>query len=179
MEQNNKKDILLLLSVILIIVITTVAFIVISSPLSIAEYLLSLLFGLPMSMIIAFPWYFLFLTLTFSLLRLNGKYLSREYKVSYVLIISVLAFTIDTAYRQLIWLEGFGKNLVMSAVNVPIPFILILVPMVMYWLLNATLSYTFLGLEKKQSAIIGLIMAFFNTSWLVVVLPFIFGNIIN
>ena len=179
MSDNDRKDGLLLLLVIMIIVITSFIIFSVSSPAAsigalIGQYLIGWLFwGAPFIFFIAFPWYYLLLSIT--LPRIIGKavYGKKRYYTSYIFIVALLAFIIDLAFGQITWMVG--RTTLIPFINIPFSFVLILVPISMYWLINATLSYIYLGLKKNHSVILGIIMGFFNTSWVPVILPYITG----
>jgi hypothetical protein len=50
--------------------------------------------------------------------------------------------------------------------------------MVMIFLVNAALSYSYLKLERRQAIIFGAIMGFFTAPWLLPIVPYAFGWVV-
>ena len=51
----------------------------------------------------------------------------------------------------------------------------LLLPMVMIFLVNAALSYSYLKLERRQAIIFGAVMGVFTAPWLLPTLPYVWG----
>jgi hypothetical protein len=51
----------------------------------------------------------------------------------------------------------------------------LLLPMVMIWLVDATLAYSYLRLERMQAVIFGAVMGVFTAPWLLPIVPYLFG----
>jgi hypothetical protein len=137
-------------------------------------------FGLPVGIIADYLWNLLVLSV--SLPRLprsvnsnpGALSISTGKKLAYCIFVTTLGVVIDWAYFELTWDVVLGKGqLWVPAMSQPLQFVMLIVPMIMLWLVNFALSYSYLKLERKQAAILGAIMAFFTAPWLLPTLPYI------
>lgn len=144
--------------------------------------ILVLFFGIPAGAIFDYLWNLIVFSLALLFLR---KYHSSESvsirigwrrKLAYCFFITLLGIVIDWAYFELTWDTFFGNSAVWAPVMAqPFQLVWLLLPMLMIWLVNATLSYSFLKLERRQTIILGAIMAFFTAPWLLPTAPYILG----
>lgn len=134
-------------------------------------------FGIPFGSIFDYLWNLLVLSLALPHLPGNMKIeISKGRKLVYCLFITVLGIIIDWAYFELTWDTHFGRSAVwMPSMSQALQFAWLLLPMVMIWLVNAALSYSYLKLERRQAIILGAIIAFFTAPWLLPTIPYIFG----
>ena len=92
---------------------------------------------------------------------------------------TLLGIIIDWAYFELTWDTHFGRSAVwIPAMSQAFQFAWLLLPMVMIWLVNAVLSYSYLKLERRQAIIFGAIMGFFTAPWLLPTIPYAFGWVV-
>jgi len=179
-NQNNTKSLLLpLLTTVLVVIISmAIIFINWSSTYSTSSALWGLLFGLPIGLIIGYFWNLLIFSLALPRLPGNIIIIARGKKYSYIFYVTILGIIINQAYHELIWDMTVNQApQLFPAVSIPLQFILIIVPMIMLWLVNFTLSYSYLGLGSKQSVILSIILAFFTLSWLEPALPYFLGQL--
>jgi len=139
-----------------------------------------LFFGIPFGTVFDYLWNLLVLSL--ALPRLPGDMkieISRRRKLAYCFFITVLGIIIDWAYFEFTWDTDFGKSAVWApAMSQALQFAWLLMPMVMIGLVNATLSYSFLKLERRQALIFGAIMGFFTAPWLLPTIPYLSGWVV-
>jgi hypothetical protein len=99
--------------------------------------------------------------------------------LAYCLFITLLGIVIDWAYFELTWDTHFGKTGIwIPAMSQALQFVWLLLPMVMIWLVNFALAYSFLKMERRQSIVLGAIMAFFTAPWLLPIVPYIMGWVV-
>ncbi len=97
-------------------------------------------------------------------------------KLAYCFFITLLGIIIDWAYFELTWDTHFGKSAVwIPAMSQALQFVWLLLPMVMIFLVNAALSYSYLKLERRQAIIFGAVMGVFTAPWLLPTLPYVWG----
>lgn len=139
-----------------------------------------LFFGLPVGIISDYLWNLLVLWVSLPRLLRSANsnpgalIINKGEKLGYCFFVTVLGVVIDWAYLELTWDVELGKGqLWVPAMSQPMQFVLLLVPMIMLWLVNFALSYSYLKLEKKQAVILGAIMAFFTAPWVLPTLPYI------
>lgn len=98
-------------------------------------------------------------------------------KLVYCLFITVLGIIIDWAYFELTWDTDFlSRSAVWApAMGLPLQLVLLVMPMIMLGLVNFSLSYSYLKLERRQAITLGVIMGFFTAPWLLPVVPYIAG----
>jgi hypothetical protein len=139
-----------------------------------------LFFGIPFGSVFDYLWNLLVLSVT--LPRLPGDIkieISKGKRLAYCLFITVLGIIIDWAYFELTWDTDFGKSAIWApAMSQALQFVWLLLPMVMIFLVNAALSYSYLKLERRQVIVFGVIMGFFTAPWLLPVVPYAFGWVV-
>jgi len=137
-----------------------------------------LFFGIPFGIVFDYLWNLLALSVT--LPRLPGYTrieISKGRKLAYCFFITVLGIIIDWAYFELTWDTDFGRSAVWApAMSQATQFVWLLLPMVMIFLVNAALSYSYLRLERQQAVIFGAIMGFFTAPWLLPRCPICSGG---
>jgi len=100
-------------------------------------------------------------------------------RLAFCFFITVLGIIIDWAYFELTWDTNFGKTAIwIPAMSQALQFVWLLLPMVMICLVNATLSYSYLQLERRQAIIFGIIMGVFTAPWLLPIIPYVFGWVV-
>jgi hypothetical protein len=134
-------------------------------------------FGIPFGIVFDYLWNLLVLSIALPRLPGGSKVeISRGSKHAYCFFITLLGIIIDWAYFELTWDTDFGKSAVwIPSMSQALQFAWLLLPMVMIFLVNAAIAYSFLKLERKQAIIFGAIMGFFTAPWLLPTLPHIFG----
>jgi hypothetical protein len=144
-------------------------------------FLVWLFFGLPLGIIFDYLWNLLVLSLALPRL-LRGissnpstKSIRRGRRFAYCFFITLLGVVIDWAYLELTWDVEFNATLWAPAMGMPLQLVLLIVPMMMLWLVNFALSYSYLRLERRQAIILGGIMAFFTAPWLLPTMPYVLG----
>ena len=147
--------------------------------------LIWIFFGLPLGIIFDYLWNFLVLWIALPRLQrkaitnANAAPASGRRKAVYCLIITILGFLIDWAYFEMTWDMGFGKSQFWyPAMGQPLQIVLIVVPIVLLWLANFALSYSYLRLERRKSIILGGIMALFTAPWVLPVVPYVLGWVV-
>lgn len=137
-------------------------------------------FGIPFGSIFDYLWNLLVLSL--ALPRLPGELkikISKGRRLAFCFFITLLGIVIDWAYFELTWDTDFGKFAVWApAMSQALQFVWLLLPMVMIFLVNAALSYSYLKLERRQAIIFGAIMGFFTAPWLLPTVPYLFGWVV-
>ena len=135
------------------------------------------IFGIPFGSIFDYLWNLLVLSV--ALPRLPGETktkISKGRKLAYCFFITLLGIIIDWAYFELTWDTHFGKSAVwIPAMSQALQFVWLLLPMVMIFLVNAALSYSYLKLERRQAIIFGAVMGVFTAPWLLPTLPYVWG----
>lgn len=144
-----------------------------------------LFFGLPLGIIFDYFWNLLVLSLSLPRLLKGGTSstpltsVSKGKRFAYCFFITVLGFVIDWAYFELTWDVGLGKTqLWLPAMGQPLQLILLVMPMIMLWVVNFALAYSYLKLERRKASILGVIMAFFTAPWLLPTMPYLLGWVI-
>jgi hypothetical protein len=139
-----------------------------------------LFFGIPFGSVFDYLWNLLVLSVT--LPRLPGDIkiaISKGKRLAYCFFITVLGIIIDWAYFELTWDTDFGKSAIWApAMSQALQFVWLLLPIVMIFLVNAALSYSYLKLERRQAIIFGVIMGFFTAPWLLPIVPYAFGWVV-
>jgi hypothetical protein len=139
-----------------------------------------ILLGIPFGTIIDYFWNLLVLSLT--LPRLPGntiREISTGKRLAYCLFITILGIVIDWAYFEITWDTHFGKSALWApAMSQALQFAWLLLPMLMIFLVNASLSFSFLRLERRQAIIFGAVMGFFTAPWLLPTVPYIMGWVV-
>lgn len=144
-------------------------------------FIIIALFGLPIGSLFDYLWnLFVF---SVALPRLPGDIkikLSKKRRLAYCLFITLLGIIIDWAYFELTWGTDFGKNGIwIPAMSQALQFVWLLLPMIMLGLVNFALAYSFLKMERRQSIILGVIMAFFTAPWLLPIVPYVMGWVVR
>lgn len=136
-------------------------------------------FGLPVGVIFDYLWNLLVFSLALPRLSASNPgvvAIGKGKRTLYIFFITILGIIIDWAYFELTWDVGLGRGQLWApAMSQPLQVALIIVPIVMLWLVNFALSYSYLKLERKQPVILGAIMAFFTAPWLLPTMPYILG----
>ena len=140
-------------------------------------FLILLFFGLPLGTIIDYFWNLTVISMT--LPRLPGGPVMKTrlwQRLLFCLLMTALGFVIDWAYFELTWDMNLSKaSEWIPAVSWWLQLVLMLLPVVMLFLVNAALSYSFFRLERRQALIFGGVMALFTAPWLLLVMPYIAG----
>ena len=136
-----------------------------------------LFIGIPFGIVFDYLWNLIVLSI--ALPRLPGETkikITKGRKLAYCFFITLLGVIIDWAYFELTWDTHFAKSAVWApAMSQALQFVWLLLPMVMIFLVNATLSYSYLKLERRRAIIFGIIMGLFTAPWLLPTLPYAFG----
>ena len=142
--------------------------------------ILVILFGIPFGSAFDYLWNLLVLSIALPRLPRDTKIeISKGRKLAYCFFITLLGIIIDWAYFELTWDTHFGRSAVwIPAMSQAFQFAWLLLPMVMIWLVNAVLSYSYLKLERRQAIIFGAIMGFFTAPWLLPTIPYAFGWVV-
>jgi hypothetical protein len=142
--------------------------------------LVVILLGIPFGTIIDYIWNLLVLSL--ALPRLPGNTItkiSKGKRLAYCLFITILGIVIDWAYFEITWDTHFGKSALWApTMSQALQFAWLLLPMLMIFLVNASLSSSFLKLERRQAIIFGAVMGFFTAPWLLPTVPYIMGWVV-
>lgn len=143
-------------------------------------FLIFLFLGIPFGTIFDYIWNLLVMSVVIPHLP-GGKeiHIRLRRRLLFCLLITALGFIIDWAYFELTW----DMNLSKSAEWIPavpqwLQFVWILMPMLMLFLVNAALSYSFFKLDRRQALIFGGMMGFFTAPWLIPTMPYILGWVI-
>jgi hypothetical protein len=135
--------------------------------------------GIPVGSIIDYLWNLLVLSIVLPRLIGDKIWITRGEKLAYCFFITLLGVVIDWAYFEITWDTSFGRSAVwIPAMSQALQFIWLLLPMVMLFLVNAALSYSYLQLERKQAIIFGAFMSFFTAPWLLPTLPYALGWVV-
>ncbi len=136
-----------------------------------------LFFGIPFGTIFDYLWNLLVVSVALPRLPGDTKVeISKGRRLAYCFFITLLGIVIDWAYFELTWDTDFGRSAIwIPAMSQVLQFVWLLLPMVMIWLVNAALSYSYLKLERRQAIIFGAIIGFFTAPWLLPTLPYAFG----
>lgn len=97
--------------------------------------------------------------------------LERGRKLLFCFFITIIGFVIDFAYLEIIWDDPF--SLWAPVMSQGMQFLWILLPMTMIGIVNAFLSHSYLELERKEAAILGIFMGIFAAPWIIVIAPYI------
>jgi hypothetical protein len=137
-------------------------------------------FGIPFGSVFDYLWNLLILSVTLPRLPGDTKIeISKGKRLAYCFFITLLGIIIDWAYFELTWDTDFGKSTVWApAMSQALQFVWLLLPMAMIGLVNGSLSYSYLKLERRQAIIFGAIMGFFTAPWLLPIIPYVFGWVI-
>jgi hypothetical protein len=139
-----------------------------------------LFFGIPFGTVFDYLWNLLVLSIALPRLP-GGKEIAidKGKRLAYCFFITVLGIIIDWAYFELTWDTDFGKSAIWSpAISQALQFVWLLLPMVMIFLVNAALSYSYLKLERRQAIVFGAVMGFFTAPWLLPIVPYAFGWVV-
>ncbi len=138
------------------------------------------IFGIPFGSIFDYLWNLLVFSLALPFLPAESKIkLGKVKKLLYIFFITILGIIIDWAYFELTWDTHFGKTgLWIPAMSQALQFIWMLLPIVMLWLVNFSLSYAYLKLERKPALVLGGVMALFTAPWLLPAVPYLMGWVV-
>jgi hypothetical protein len=135
--------------------------------------------GIPFGSVLDYLWNLLVLSAALPLLPGDKIKLSKGKRLAYCFFITVLGLIIDWAYFELTWDTHFAKSATcIPAMSQGLQIAWLLLPMVMIFLVNAALSYSYLKLERRQAIIFGAVMGFFTTPWLLPIAPYVFGWVV-
>lgn len=137
-------------------------------------------FGIPFGTIFDYIWNYLVCTIVLRRMPGDaGRDISRGTRLAFCFFITLLGIVIDWAYFELTWDTDFGKNAVWApAMSQGLQIAWLLVPMVMIFLVNAALAYSFLKLEKRQAILLGAAMGFFTAPWLLPIVPYVMNWVV-
>jgi len=143
-------------------------------------FLIAIFLGIPFGTIFDYIWNLIVLSV--ALPRLPGGNdinIRTRKKLVYSLVITILGIVIDWAYFEITWDMSLGKSAVWApAVSQWLQFVWLLLPMLMIFLVNAALSFSFLKLERRQALILGAVMGVFTAPWLLPTVPYIYGWVV-
>ena len=133
--------------------------------------------GIPFGSVLDYLWNLLVLSVALPLLPGDKIKVSKGRRLTYCFFITLLGLVIDWAYLELTWDTDFGgkSSVWIPAMSQALQFIWLLLPMVMIWLVNTALSYSYLKLDRRQSIIFGAVIGFFTAPWLLPTLPYVWG----
>jgi len=135
--------------------------------------------GIPFGSVIDYLWNLLVLSLALPRLPGEKPAISKGKRLTYCFFITVLGLIIDWAYFELTWDTHFARSAVWApAMSQALQLVWLLLPMVMIFAVNGALSYSYLKLERKQAVILGVIMGFFTSPWLLPILPDALGWVV-
>lgn len=135
--------------------------------------------GIPFGSVIDYLWNLIVFSVALPLLPGDKIKVSKGRRLAYCFFITVLGLIIDWAYLELTWDTHFAKSATwIPAMSQALQFVCLLLPMVMIFLVNAALSYSYLKLERKQAIILGVIIGVFTAPWLLPTLPYVWGWVI-
>jgi len=138
--------------------------------------LMLVIFGIPFGSAFDYLWNLIVLSIALPLLPGDKIKVSKGRRLAYCFFITVLGLIIDWAYLELTWDTHFAKSATwIPAMSQTLQLTWLLLPMVMIWLVNAALSYSYLKLERRQAVILGAIIGFFTAPWLLPTLPYVWG----
>jgi len=103
----------------------------------------------------------------------NGE-ITREDKVIYTIIITLIGFIVDAIYVFMIWdpfAEGQDDIWWQSRIDAGLQFFLMIVPISLLAFCNYGLASRFLELPQNKAWILGIVMALFTAPWLLVIVP--------
>ncbi|MBN1188450.1 MAG: hypothetical protein JXA46_01745 [Dehalococcoidales bacterium] len=140
-----------------------------------------MLFGIPFGSIFDYLWNLLMFSVALPFLPVANKIqLGKGRRLIYILFITILGIIIDWAYFELTWDTHFGKSgLWIAAMPQALQLVWMLLPIVMLWLVNFALSYTYLKIDRKPAAILGGVMALFTAPWLLPTVPYLMGWVVQ
>ncbi len=141
-------------------------------------FIIVALLGIPAGSILDYIWNLIVLSITLLILSRNnnGINISKARRLAYCLFITLLGLFIDWAYFELTWDTLFAKSALWSpAMPQALQFAWLLLPVIMISLVNFSLSYSFLKLDKRHSIIVGIAMGVFTAPWLLPTLPYMLG----
>ena len=138
-----------------------------------------LFFGIPFGSVFDYFWNLLVLSIALPRLPGDKIKIGKGRRFAFCFFITLLGIVIDWAYFELTWDTDFGKSAVWApAMSQALQFVWLLLPMVMIWLVDAALAYSYLKLERRQAIIFGAIMGIFTAPWLLPIVPYIFGWVV-
>ncbi len=180
MIRSEKKRWLVSLFAITAIIIVSITIIIVSweKPYSISSALLSWFHVTSVLIVVVlYCWYLLVVSSILPrLLKLSPSAIKYK-KYSYSIFITILSLIIGEAYSNLIWNveiarlstgEAEIETVAAAAVGTYFQIFLIVVPLTMFGLAVYYLSYSYLKLNRKHSAIAGAVFALLSPFWLVV-----------
>jgi len=141
-------------------------------------FIIVALLGIPIGSILDYLWNLLVLSITLPILSRNNNriHVSISRRLVYCFFITLLGLIIDWAYFELTWDTLFSKSAFWSpAMPQALQFVWLLLPIIMLSLVNFSLSYAYLKLDKRQSITLGIVMGIFTAPWLLPTLPYILG----
>jgi len=133
--------------------------------------------GIPFGSVIDYLWNLVVVSVALPLLPGDKIKVSKGRRLAYCFFITLLGLIIDWAYLELTWETDFGGKspVLIPAMSQALQLVWLLLPAVMICLVNATLSYSFLKLERRQAVIFGAVMGVFTAPWLLPIVPYVFG----
>jgi hypothetical protein len=136
--------------------------------------------GIPFGTIVDYIWNLLVLSVTLPRLPgTTGIEIGKWKRLAYCLFITILGIVIDWAYFEITWDTYFGNSALWApTMSQALQFAWLLLPMLMIFLVNASLSSSFLRLERRQAIIFGVVMGFFTAPWLLPTVPYIMGWVV-
>jgi len=142
--------------------------------------LLITFFGIPFGILFDYLWNLIVFSIALPRLPEDVKNkLGKGKRLAYCLFITLLGIVIDWAYFELTWDTHFGRTGIwIPAMSQALQFVWLLLPMVMIGLVNFALAYSFLKMGRRQSVILGAIMAFFTAPWLLPTVPYMMGWVV-
>jgi hypothetical protein len=182
-EETKPENKSIKLAVVAITLVTTAALFVISWKFS--EYPLNGLLntwviGFPVSLVIGFIWYLIIFSLI--LPRLPGiasstvEYIRNDKEFSFIFLVILFSLLISLAYSRITWNISIGETVtVIPRSGTFLQISSIPVPIFASWIINYSLSYSYLRLERKQCHILAFFLAFFGFSWFVLIWPYAAG----
>lgn len=138
-----------------------------------------ILFGIPFGSIFDYLWNLLVFSVAMPRLPGDKIDIGKGKRLAFCFFITLLGIIIDWAYFELTWDTDFGKSAIWApAMAQGLQFLWLLLPMVMIFLCNAVLSYSYLKLERRQAIILGVIMGVFTAPWLLPTIPYAFNWVV-
>jgi hypothetical protein len=144
------------------------------------ELLNTWVIGFPIGLVIGFTWYLLLFSLI--LPRLPGiassiiETIRINKEFSFIFLVILFSLLISLAYSKLTWSISIGETVTIAPrLGALFQILSILAPILASWVINYSLSYSYLKLERKQSHILAFLLSFFGFSWLVLLWPYLAG----
>lgn len=140
-------------------------------------FLIWMLLGIPFGSVLDYFWNYIVLSQTLKrFLKINAfdeKDFIKDKRITYGVFITLLGVVIDWAFVELVWdIDLLGRGAWWPEMDLLFQLLLIIVPIVMLFAVNFALSWAYLKLNRRQSAIIGIFMAVFTAPWLLVIFPY-------